>query len=50
MSSRTAPDVPQHKRTYEKPTLTKYGQLKDLTAGGSGQNTENQPQQQNKKP
>jgi hypothetical protein len=24
------------KQTYSKPTLTKYGQLKDLTTGGSG--------------
>lgn len=24
------------RKTYQKPSLTRYGQLKDLTTGGSG--------------
>jgi len=27
-------------KAYTKPTLTTYGQLKDLTTGGSGKSTE----------
>jgi hypothetical protein len=28
------------KKAYQKPTLTRYGQLKDLTTGGSGKSRE----------
>ena len=28
------------KKAYAKPSLTKYGKLKDITAGGSGKSTE----------
>ncbi len=28
------------RKSYQKPSLTKYGQLKDLTTGGSGNASE----------
>ena len=34
-SAKTTEKIPR-KKSYEKPTLTQYGQLKDLTTGGSG--------------
>jgi hypothetical protein len=33
----------REKQTYQKPSLVTYGQLKDLTTGGSGKLTENGP-------
>jgi len=34
-SAKTTEKIPSNK-SYAKPTLTRYGQLKDLTTGGSG--------------
>jgi hypothetical protein len=36
MASSTNVHPASKKKTYERPRLTKYGQLKDLTTGGSG--------------
>ena len=33
--------APQPKKAYKTPSLTNYGQLKDLTTGGSGNKKEN---------
>jgi hypothetical protein len=30
----------RERKTYEKPSLTEYGKLKDLTTGGSGNSKE----------
>ena len=40
----------QSKKTYERPILTKYGLLKDLTAGGTGSARENGQPQPAKRP
>jgi len=36
MTSRQKPATTSLRKTYKKPILTKYGKLKDLTTGGSG--------------
>jgi hypothetical protein len=36
MDSRTEVVIKPKKKVYKKPSLTKYGQLKELTTGGSG--------------
>jgi len=36
MDSRKTSRLTRERKTYKKPTLVTYGQLKDLTAGGSG--------------
>ena len=36
MDSRKTSELLRERKTYKKPTLMTYGQLKDLTAGGSG--------------
>ena len=36
MPSRTEIAATAGRKTYSRPTLKKYGQLKDLTTGGSG--------------
>jgi hypothetical protein len=36
MTSRRQTESAPARKTYNKPTLTKYGRLKDLTTGGSG--------------
>lgn len=38
-SGNTTETVPR-KKVYRAPTLTRYGQLKDLTTGGSGKSVE----------
>jgi len=35
MDTRTNSGATPKKKTYNQPSLTKYGQLKDLTTGGS---------------
>jgi hypothetical protein len=45
--SRTATKT--RKKTYKTPSLTKYGQLKDLTTGGSNGGKEGKGGQINKK-
>lgn len=35
MAFREKKETSQEKRAYQRPSLTKYGQLKHLTAGGS---------------
>jgi hypothetical protein len=36
MASRKTTEESPRKKSYQKPVLTQYGQLKDLTTGGSG--------------
>lgn len=36
MVSRNEKEATPKRKAYRKPSLTKYGQLKDLTTGGSG--------------
>ena len=36
MTSGKTTEKVARKKAYQKPTLTRYGQLKDLTTGGSG--------------
>jgi hypothetical protein len=36
MASEKKTKVTPHKKVYERPTLTRYGRLKDLTTGGTG--------------
>ena len=36
MASRKTTEKSPPKKSYQNPTLTRYGQLKDLTTGGSG--------------
>lgn len=38
-SGKTTEKTP-YKKSYQRPTLTQYGQLKDLTTGGSGNSKE----------
>ena len=40
MASGKTTDRTPHKQSYQRPTLTQYGQLKDLTTGGSGNSKE----------
>jgi hypothetical protein len=44
------PKIATPKQKYKSPSLTEYGQLKDLTTGGSGNKTENNKGQLNRKP
>ena len=41
MTSRPPAVTTPRKKTYTTPSLTKYGQLKDLTTSGTGVNAEN---------
>jgi hypothetical protein len=41
MGSRDNSTTTPTRKAYKKPSLTKYGQLKDLTTGGSGKKPEN---------
>ena len=36
MTSRPKPETALSRKNYKKPILTKYGKLKDLTTGGTG--------------
>ena len=49
MTSRPPAVTTPRKKTYTTPSLTKYGQLKDLTTGGSGGKKEGGGGQLNKK-
>jgi hypothetical protein len=40
MASGTTTEKTPRKKAYQRPQLTRYGQLKDLTTGGSGQANE----------
>ena len=40
MNSRPDATTTTRKKTYKTPNLTKYGQLKDLTTGGTGSSAE----------
>lgn len=40
MTSREKPATTPPRKTYKKPILTRYGKLKDLTTGGSGNSQE----------
>jgi hypothetical protein len=50
MASRTKTETAPERKTYKKPLLTKYGQLKDLTTGGSGSANEGSPGGSAKRP
>lgn len=50
MASRHETATTTPKKAYKTPSLTKYGQLKDLTTGGSGNKKENNAGQTNKHP
>ena len=49
MTSRPDTATTSQKKTYETPSLTKYGQLKDLTTGGSAGKREGGGGEVNKK-
>ena len=38
------------KKSYSKPALSYLGSIKELTSGGSGAKTENNPRQPNRRP
>jgi len=49
MASSSRNQIAPQQKVYKKPILTKYGQLKDLTTGGSG-NAQESSQGQKPKP